>query len=58
MKNKFKGEILLCVSIILYLSLMTLKVNRFLTSFFPMEGWVLLLLIGVGLGFIMSNGDS
>lgn len=58
MKNRVKGELLIYVSLVLFFSLLTLKINTFLTSFFPMEGWLLLIMAGVGIGYIMSNSNS
>jgi len=58
MKNRIKGEILVCVSLILIIALVTVQGNAFLTSFLPTEGWLILIIAGVGIGYIMSNSDS
>lgn len=58
MKNRVKGEILIYVSLILLIALVTMKGNAFLTSFLSTEGWLLLIMAGVGIGYIMSNSDS
>lgn len=58
MKNRIKGEILVYVSLILIIALVTVQGNAFLTYFLPTEGWLILIIAGVGIGYIMSNSDS
>lgn len=58
MKNKTKGEILVYVSIALLFFLITVKGNRILTFVLPTDVWILVILVGFALGYIMSNSDS
>ena len=58
MKNKTKGEILVVVFCLLNMVIIYKDVYNFLTSILPIEMWWVLSIVGIGLGYIMSQSDS
>ena len=58
MKNKTKGEILVVVFCLLNMVIIYKDIYNFLTSILPIEMWWGLSIVGIGLGYIMSQSDS
>lgn len=58
MKNKTKGEILVVVFCLLNIVIIWKDIYDFLTSILPLEMWWVLSIVGIGLGYIMSQSDS
>ncbi len=58
MKNKTKGEILVVVFCLLNMVIIYKDIYNFLTSILPIEMWWVLSIVGIGLGYIMSQSDS
>lgn len=58
MKNKTKGGILVVVFCLLNMVIIYKDIYNFLTSILPIEMWWVLSIVGIGLGYIMSQSDS